>query len=299
VKDVKTWDDMEKWIAEGTEWAASEPDVEYFWNQAWHNWGFWHFVETWPLGWQDGTRERQADCFMGKAKFNADDSPFRHSYEWYLKAHENGWVPEEFWTRLWENDMEASYIAGKSVMMMHGPWVWDKALAAGSTFTQAGIPSTPPADGGTWTQFSAPPNIDNQWFMRAGVQDLPEWPQIQTAWNWFFSPEAIPMRAQAEGRVPLYNLDEPLDLKGPQYQAVLKEIGTEGGLWADAKFEEGLTGTVMASPNRKKGSKGVWDWESNGNNDVFAQVMTGKISVQDALDIAQANWEESYEGLPA
>ena len=285
-RDVKTWDDMEKWMDEGTKWAASEPDVDYFWNQAWHNWGFWHFVEVWPLAWQDGSRERQADCFLGKAKFNAEDSPFRHSYEWYKKANDNGWIPESFWTRQWEGDMEAAYIAGNSVMMMHGPWVWDKARAAGSTFEQSGL------------QYAAPPNIDNQWFMRVGVEELPEWPQIQTAWNWFFSPEAIPMRAQAEGRVPLYNLDEPLDLKGPQYQAVLKEIGVEGGKWAEVKFEEGLTGTVLSSPYRKKGSKGVWDWEANGNNEVFADLLNGKITVQEALDIAQRNWDESFEGLP-
>jgi ABC-type glycerol-3-phosphate transport system substrate-binding protein len=302
-RDVKTWDDMEKWIDEGTKWASATDGVDYFWNQAWHNWGFWHFVELWPLGWQDGSRQAQADCFLGKAKFNAEDSPFRHSYEWYKKANDNGWIPESFWTRQWEGDMEASYIAGKSVMMMHGPWVWDKALAAGSDFAvngkQDGLPCTPPADGGTWLQYSAPPNIDNQWFIRAGNEKTPQWEQIKVAWNWFFSPEAIPMRAQAEGRVPLYKLDEPLDLKGPQYQAVLKEIGTAGGKWENAKFEESLTGTVLASPYRKKGSKGVWNWESNGNNEVFANLLTNKITVQEALDIAQQNWDESYEGLPA
>ena len=79
----------------------------------------------------------------------------------------------------------------------------------------------------------------------------------------------------------------------------MKEIGTEDGKWADVKFEEGLTGTVMASPYRKKGSVGVWDWEANGNNEVFADLLSGKITVQDALDIAQRNWDESYEGLPA
>ena len=298
-RDVKTWDDMEKWMEEGTKWVATKDGVEWFWNQSWHNWGFWHFMGVWPLAWKDGSRERQVDCFLGNAKFNGDDSPFRHSYEWYQKANDNGWIPPSFWTRQWEGDMEASYIAGKSVMMMHGPWVWDKALAAGSTFTQDGLPSTPPADGGPWLQYSLPPNMDNQWFMRAGVDKLPEWEQIKVAWNWFFSPDAVPIRSQAEGRVPMYKLDEPLDLKGPQFQAVLKEIGTEGGKWADVEFEAGLTGTVAASPYRKKGSVGVWDWEANGNNEVFADLLSGKITVQQALDIAQRNWDESYEGLPA
>ena len=70
--------------------------------------------------------------------------------------------------------MEASYIAGKSVMMLHGPWVWDKAKAAGSD-----SPSTARRVArhaarrrpGTWMQGALPPNIDNQWWMRAGVEN--------------------------------------------------------------------------------------------------------------------------------
>lgn len=299
-RDVKTWDDFERWLDEGTAWAKAQPDVEYFWNQAWHNWVFGMcLMDLIPLAFADGSRERQADCWLGKAKFNAPDSPYRHTYEFFKKANERGWIPESMWTRQWEGDMEASYIAGKSVMMLHGPWVWDKAIAAGSTFTQAGFPATPPADGQQWLQGALPPTIDAQYFIRAGVEKLPEWPQILRAWNWFFSPKVIEMRAQAEGRVPLYKLDTPLDLKGPQFKAILKDIGTSGGAFADCKFEEGLTGLVKAGPYQKKGAKGVWDWQSNGNNQVFADVLSGKITVQEALDIAQRNWEESFEGLPA
>jgi ABC-type glycerol-3-phosphate transport system substrate-binding protein len=253
-----------------------------------------------PLAFADGQRDRQADCWLGKAKFNAEDSPYRHAYEFFKQANDEGWMPPSMWTRQWEGDMEASYIAGKSVMMLHGPWVWDKALAAGSEFAvnghQAGIPATPPAEGqSVWMQSALPPNIDNQWFIRAGNEDTPHWEQTQVAWNWFWSPEAIPFKAQAEGRWPLYDLDEPFELEGPQYQAVLSQIGTEGGVWADAQFEQGLTGNVQASPYRKKGSKGVWDWEANGNNEIFADLLQDKITVQDALDIAQRNWEESFE----
>jgi len=136
-------------------------------------------------------------------------------------------------------------------------------------------------------------------FIRAGNEEAPHWEQTKTAWNWFFSPEAVPIRAQAEGRKVLYKLDEPLELKGPQYTYVLKEIGEPGGLWEDAVWEEGITGVVKAGPYLKKGAKGVWDWAANGNNVVFADVLQGKITVQDALDMAQRNWEESYEGLPA
>jgi hypothetical protein len=299
-RDVKSWDDLYKWMDEGTEWAKTSGKADWFWNQAWHNWIFGlNYSDCIPTAYPDGNNQRKVDCWLGKAKFNAEDSPYRHYYQFFLDAKDRGWIADNMPTRLWEGDMEASYIAGKSVMMIHGPWVWDKAKAAGSTFVQDGFPATPPAEGGVWMQFALPPNIDNQWWMRAGETKLPIWPQIQDSWNWFFGPDAIPMRSQAEGRWPLYTLDKELDLKGPQFQSVLKHVGTDEGIWKDAKWEQDQTGNVLSSPYRKKGSKGVWDWESNGNNQVFADLFSGKITVQGALDVAQKNWEESFEGLPA
>ena len=303
-RDIKTWDDLKNWLDEGTAWAAATDGVDWFWNQAWHNWIFGNnYTDCMPLAFADGQRDRQVDCWLGRAQFNAEDSPYRYYYEFFKEANDKGWIPPGMTTRQWEGDMEASYIAGKSVMMLHGPWVWDKALAAGSDFAvndmQSGLPATPPAEGqGTWMQSALPPNIDNQWFIRTGNETTPYWDQLVYAWNWFFSPEAIPMRAQAEGRVPLYQLDEPLDLQGPQFQQVLKEIGEPGGKWEGAQFEQAQTGNVLAGPYRKKGSKGVWDWEANGNNEVMANVLSGRITVQEALDIAQQNWDESFEGLP-
>ena len=173
-RDVKSWDDLKKWMDDGTAWAAATDGVDWFYNQAWHNWIFGNnYTDCMPLAFADGQRARQVDCWVGKAKFNAEDSPYRHYYEFFKEANEKGWIPPSMTTRQWEGDMEASYIAGKSVMMLHGPWVWDKALAAGSEFAvndmQTGLPATPPADGqATWMQSALPPNIDNQWFIRAG-----------------------------------------------------------------------------------------------------------------------------------
>jgi hypothetical protein len=301
---VKTWADLEKWLDEGTAWAKSTREVEWFWNASWHNWVFGiPYPEHMTLAFKDAPRSALADCWLGKRKFNDPDSPYRHFFEFWVKAKNKGWIPENMPSRLWEGDMEASYIAGKSVMMLHGPWVWDKAMAAGSPFAvaghQEGLPATPPADGQeVWLQGALPPNIDNQWFMREGVQKLPIWPQIVKAWNWFWSPECVPMKAQVEGRWPLYKLDEPLELKGWQYMKVLKFIGDKEGPWPNTKFEQGWTGVVLSSPYRKKGSKGVFDWETNGNNAYVTDLFAGKITVQDCLDILQRNWEESFEGLP-
>lgn len=297
---IETWDDLKRWLDEGAKWAATNPEADYFWNQAWHNWVIGMcYMDTIPLAFPDGQRQDMIDCFLGKKKFNAEDSPYRHVYEFFKEANDKGWIPESFWTRQWEGDMEAAYIAGNSFMMFHGPWVWDKALAAGSTFAQRGFPATPPAEGqDTWMQGALPPYIDCQYFIRAGNEKTPHWEQTRHAWNWLFSPEAIPMRAQAEGRKPLYKLDKPVEIKGPQYQAIIKHIENPDGNFPQVKWDETTSGLQQASPYIKKGAKGVWDWQTNANNAVFADLLSGKITVQQALDIAQRNWEESYEGLP-
>jgi hypothetical protein len=300
-EDVKTWDDMKTLLAEGAAWAKADPDVEYFWDVAWHNFAWGPFyIDNIPLSFPDGQRDRQRDAYLGKAKFNDPDSPFRHAFEFFKEANDEGWIPERSWTRQWEPDMEGSYIGGKSVMMLHGPWPWDKMMANDPSVAQTGMPGMLPAEGqDTWIQGAFPPSINQGYFIRTGNENTPHWPQTQTAWNWFWSPEAIPMRAQAEGRAVTYKLDEPLELLSPQYQEVLKEIGTPDGLWPDVVWEETLTGDVVAAPYLIEGAKGALDWQSNNNNQYWTDYLTEKITLQEVLDLLQSNWEESYEGLPA
>jgi len=298
-RDVKieTWEDLKEWLDEGSKWAKATPGVDYFWDQGWHNWVFGVcYSDLIPLAFKDGNRQAQRDCWLGKKRFDAEDSPYRHFLEFYKEANDRGWIPPSMWTRIWEGDMEAGYIGGRSVMMLHGPWVWDKALAAGATFEQRGYPATPPAKGNDqWLQGALPPNIDNQYFIRSGNEKTSYWPITQHAWNWFFSPKVVAMRAQAEGRVPLYKLDEPLELKGPQFQAIVKHIENPNGNFPQVKWEQSMSGVQAASPYMKKGAKGTWDWQTNGNNVLFRDLLTGKISVKEALGIIQKNWEESYD----
>jgi hypothetical protein len=185
-------------------------------------------------------------------------------------------------------------------MMLHGPWPWDKMQANDPSVAQTGMPGFPPAEGqDPWIQGAFSPDVRIGYFIRAGNENTPHWEQTQLAYNWFFSPEAVPIRAQAEGRSVTYKLDEPLELLSPQYQEVVKDIGTPDGQWPDVVWEETLTGDVVANPYLIEGSKGVLDWASNNNNQYWGDYLTDKITLQEVLDLLQSNWEESYEGLPA
>lgn len=299
-RSVTTWEEFLELLDAGTEWANSNPDVDYFWDMGWHPlvasvWG-----NAWALAFPEGQQEHQNACWMGEKKFNDPDSPWRPVYEWLKSAYDKGQLPESWWTREWETDFEASYIAKKSVMVFHGPWLWDKTLAASPDVVQLGLPGTPPAAGqDTWMQWIAGIDLFRWYALMEGVQDLPEFPQVKQAWAWWHSPDVVKMRAESIGSPVVYTLDEPLELEGAaQWEGVRKEIDVPGGLWENTKFvDPAAWGQNAASAYAIAGSTDTWD--QNGNAPAkIGELMTGEISVQEFLDWAQANFEASYE-LPA
>jgi raffinose/stachyose/melibiose transport system substrate-binding protein len=303
---IKTWDDLLKWLDEGTKWAKS-PDsgVQFFWDQAWLDpWFADYVMDIIPYAFPDGQHENQVNCWLGKAKFNAPDSPYRHTLEFYKTAYDKGWLPENFWTRQWEEDMESAFAAKKSVVMLHGPWPWIKTLSSDPTATQEGMPATPPAQGqAQWMQWRAKADIDNfvnLYDIRACNKNRPpeEWEAIKKLFIWWNSPDIVRMRCENIGQEAAMKLDPPPKLTSPQYLSILKEIGTPGGLYENVKYEYGLPGEFLVAGKRKRGSVGVWERESGNIAKIWADLMSGTSTVQQVLDRAQANWEASYEGLP-
>ncbi len=295
---VNTWDDLKAWHDEGAAWAQTEDMI--WWDQAWLNpWFGWHLhYDTIPLAFPDGQREQQLACWKGEKPFNAEDSPYRHTLEFYKEAYDKGWVPENYWTRKWEEDMESSFAAKKSAVMLHGPWPWDKTLGIDPAAQQAGMPATPPAAGqAQWMQLQSDPGIDTgsqSMFIRAGNEAKPEWDQIKQLFIWWHSPEIIRLRGEAIGFIPAVKLDPPADLQGPQLVDTVLEIEKPGGKWEQVKWERSVSGETQMGAQRKGGSPGVWDVESGNIAKNWADVMTGASSVQDYLDLAQKNYEASY-----
>ena len=299
-KDVKTWDDMKRWLQAGTDWANQNDDVVAFWDNAWQPYMHSrHYPDVVAIAFPDGQREQQVATFMGEAKFNAPDSPYRHAFEFLKEATDKGWLAEGWWTKEWEVDMESAFIAKETVMCLHGPWIWDKVAAGNPDAELLGLPPSPPAEGQSdWNFHQWSPDINRQYFIRTGVEELPEWEQVKHAFFWFFSPKVVAMRAEAEGRMVTYKLDEPLEMQGPQWLGVRKDIGNPDGPLPDVNIVNSIEGWKQASVYAVKGSKEVWDYRANGNQPIWAGVMSGEMTVQDALDWAQNNWENDYEGLP-
>jgi hypothetical protein len=74
----------------------------------------------------------------------------------------------------------------------------------------------------------------------------------------------------------------------------MQHVGTEDW-FSHAEYTSGIVGEKMVAGCRKGGSKGAWDWGAGGMNKAFGDTVAGLLSIQEFLDEAQANWEESYD----
>jgi len=293
--DVKTWDDMKAWLAAGTAWAKSQGLI--FWDQGWlPDWTGNTILEYLPCGFTE--KSKTVACWKGEAKFNSKDSPYGYALDFIKEAYDKGWIAKDWWTREWETDMESSYAAKKSVVQNHGPWIWDKAAATDPTAKQLGFPNTPPASPDLkWVQWQWDPDIDmgEAFCMRSANEKGANWETTKKLFIWWNSPDVIRLRCEGIGMTPIVDLDPPAVLQSPQYVGVLKDIDTPGGKWENVKYETTLSGELQMAPKRKAGSPGVWDYESGNITSKIADLCNGKLSVQQVLDWAQANWEASYQ----
>ena len=128
--------------------------------------------------------------------------------------------------------------------------------------------------------------------MLNGVKDKPNWEMIKKAFAWCTVRRLWDCAQKALGQVPLYDLDDPIDLDFPQWNGFLKHIG--GDLWPDVKLDSGPWGEVETLPYLEKGGIGPWDQAGGTYNQTFFDAISGKVSVQKALDVAQTNWESSF-----
>ena len=296
--DVKTLDDMKEWLRAGTEWANANSDVDYFWDQAAECWWcvMWQ-MDMWGLSYPDGQREQQRKAWLGEIDITGPDSPYRYPLEFWVEAYNEGWVPKNWWAREWEADMENNFLAKRAAVMLHGPWTWDKAMATDPNIQQEGLPSTPPAAGqDRWMQYSVPPDVGGGFFMFAGVADLPEYPEVQKAFNWWLSPTAVKLHSELLGLPPLYDLDAPLEMEAPQWVGIVSEIGMPGGEYEDVTIDSSPSGQDVVGPYGVDDTQVWWNWQ--WANNVCEPLSLGEITVDDALVWIKEQIDVNYPSLP-
>ncbi|NOX21812.1 MAG: carbohydrate ABC transporter substrate-binding protein [Actinobacteria bacterium] len=280
-RSVKTQADLQKLLVDGQAAVDARDDIDFFWDVGYHGW-VWssNYLGLFPLPYKDGQRDPyQQASWSGEIEDPSED-PFRYTFQYFKDAYEAGLLPDSFWLRTWD-DMEVSYIAGKSVMMLHGPWVWDKMLSENPDARQLGIPATPPlVEGDPWIQYVASAQLTSGYRIPVENLDLPEWPIILKAFNFWNSPEIVALRAGVNGSAMAYNFDEPLALEGPQYTGILQEF-QPGGLYEDLIITSAAPGQDVIAQYKNEDSGNFWDWQWS---DTFAGVVQGEMTIDEALE---------------
>ena len=289
---IKTWEDFEKFLDEGSKWAAADGEVDYFWERAGGGWVIIEALGAYSSAWEVGHPDRQKEAMM-TLNLSGDDSPFRPALDFLVRAYENGWLPKEWWLREHEPDMEANFVAKKGALIHHGPWMWDKVLSADPTAQLDGFPSSPPSENGgpaKWIHMRDFPSIDGGMCMDKRVKDLSEYAEIQKAFNWWHSPEIVKLRCEVEGNEPAYKTDEPVELESPQYVKYTSEFAP-GGRWADLEVLYFSPLQIWAPYARENGQL-IWEWDWS---DVTRKVMTKEMTQVEFLqwieDQAALNFE--------
>lgn len=88
------------------------------------------------------------DLYLGKIAWtDLDKNPMVPFFEKIKEYYQNGYLPKNWYGRDWENEFEASFINRKSILTLHGPWIWNKVLAADPSADLGGVPFPAGKDG--------------------------------------------------------------------------------------------------------------------------------------------------------
>ena len=145
-KTVKNWEDLKMWLDEGSKWAKSaDSPVDRFWDQGWLEpvvrlaSAVRHHAAGLPRG-----PARQPDRLLeGREEVQRRGFALPPLPGVLRRGVQKGWLPESFWTRTWEADMESSFAAKKSAVMCHGPWTFDKTMSIDPTAADGRLPRHP------------------------------------------------------------------------------------------------------------------------------------------------------------
>jgi hypothetical protein len=115
------------------------------------------------------------------------------------------------------------------------------------------------------------------------------------AFNWWHSPEALKMRAEAVGATPAYDLSSvgAPELTNSQYVQYIKPVND--GVFGKLQWENGFAGQDLAAGYQKSGTPDVL--ASDDMAEVVGKYFEGKLSIEELMKVIQTRWETAYPTL--
>jgi len=291
---VKTLADLESFLAQLKKYVDSKKGttLQYVFDMGWTPNGYGRAV-PFAITTMVASLEEQYAVWQGKIRWDdMEKSPYAKSMALIKKWYDLGYFPPKFWTRQWEPDYEAGFIAGKSIFTWHGPWLWDKFIAAKPTAKLDGFTLPPNKDKLVGTDSFVP---DNGVGIFKVHEKKPMFEEVKKFFVWYNSPKIVKARAEIRGRVPLFNLQDvgSPNLRGLQYTQVVRPFN-EGKLWgADVRWDMRPWPDGIVAKYRVKGTPEVL--RDDAMAAVWGDFLENRISLKEFLSILQKRWEVAYK----
>ena len=241
-----------------------------------------------------GTYDVINDVYLGKRKFT--DPGFDTFFKIHKKLLNGGYVPKEWWTRDWEQDMEANFIARKIVTMFHGPWIWDKVRDATPDAKLDGFPL--PTENGKNREILVPPLTPSEYTWCAPANEVKREAfkngAFQKALNYWAGPESARIQAEDWGQEIIMKLDPPPKVNSWQWEKVGQYVGKPGP-WQDVKFDFNAFGKSELPylvPGETDPLSGPY------LIDILVKVLKNEMTTKQALETMQKQLEKAYSNLP-
>jgi hypothetical protein len=285
---VKSIDDITNMLAQLKAYNDKEKKYDYIFDTGWHPWVI---GQIYPAVWATalGAEPKDIqDLFTGKIDWeDTAKNPLVPFFKLFKEYYDKGYLPQKFWTRTWD-DFEAGFFAKKSILTFHGPWIWDKVVAADPNAKITGFPLPPNANG---TLTSTPVNSNTGYALYAGAQGKPEWEEAVKAYIWWNSPETVKMRSEALGLFPAMDLSSVglADLKSPQYVEVIKPL-MDGEF--PGKLNLDLWGEGAAGRYQVEGKPEVMNDDSMAAE--YAKFFEGSYTLEQFLKALKGRWQQKY-----
>ena len=284
---VRTWEDLDTFLGELKRYINNVSEYEYVLDFAWHSWIFGQQLMPMLANGLGGDLESQYKVYKGEIAWTDSNNPFRPAFEKMKEWTDKGYFPAQWWTRDWGQDYEAGFVGKKSILSLHGPWLWDKVEAADASAKLDGFP-IPTVNGrivGINVKYSG-----------AGIyavnKEKPYYDEIVEAFKWTTSPEIMKLRCEGMNSLSTLDLTEfgGLELTGTQYKKIIKR--SEDGFFGNIEMDFSSHPADVAARYRIDGNPNVLN--DNGFAVFLAEYLSGDISLDELMEICQTRWEAAY-----
>jgi ABC-type glycerol-3-phosphate transport system substrate-binding protein len=290
-ESVKTFEDLDAFLADLQAYVETTDEYTYALDFGWNANGFSTLFPTYLAASMSGGIENLDGVWNGTVEWtDVENNPYADAFAKIKEWYDKGYLPESFWTRQWEPDFEAGFIAEKSILAFHGPWLWDKVLAANPDANLDGF--FLPQNDSTKILVDSFTPVEGVAIFNA-YEGTEIYDTVLDVFYWLTSPEIVKYQSEIRSRVPLMDVSsvgQP-EINSPQYLILVSPM--KSGEFGDLSFDTVLWPNGKVDAYRVNGQPEVLKDDTMAA--AWGDYLTGVTTLDEFLALLQARWEAAYD----